>query len=132
MLKLRFKIFEFNDKPDALGEVISQEGCVIEKNLSVCRNFDRSHIRSRLGIAQAEIEGKEVWANWVWPGGDKMPTFPLYPAMGGVAMEVEMQPDGTKLVKKARFDTLSIGTAKNADPNIKSIQEQCGLPVEGT
>lgn len=121
-------IVQHFNKVDSVNELIAFDGCDVPETVLLCKNFNTERLDHRLGFAALEKidegESKYVKAKFTFPS-DKLPPCPLYPALGGKAGEIiECKETGVRRITKSQFEMLSLGVGKNADPSIKSIQEQ--------
>ena len=116
-MKLTFVVLRLN-QIDRIGESIDCDGCHVPAFAPVTKEF-RQGWMNRLGVAKLTKVGNEVIAEWEWPGGDKLPSIALYPAVSGAIAQRE-----DKRITACEIREIAISSSPNVDETILSIQEQ--------
>ena len=121
-MKIRFWVQRFN-KPDDENEVLRKASTVVPEKVTVCKDFIENRWDHRLGTADLFVSEYGIEAEFNWPA-EKFPPLPIYASVGGQIFKRETLDNGSELVH-CTITMLSIGIARNVDPWIKSLQEQC-------
>lgn len=113
------KVLNLDEVPDSTGEVIWADGVTLpEGDVPVQYNFSTDAV-DHMGYAKLERREDGVYADITLLPRDKDNAPACYPAVCGVTFD-RSGPD----IKKCAIRSIGLSLSKNADPRIKTLEEQ--------